>query len=139
MPQLPEVRRNHTSISKALTNDFERIYNIDTVSDCYLEFYSGPRGELQLKADGSSFYDTGIGEITGHVTDEDRDRLVKILDRDNLAKWAKSSEICEISYNKMVKGEPRPYVMCTIHTRNRDENHVVIGISSGKTVGKVSV
>ena len=137
MPQLPEERRNHTSISKALTNDFERIYNIDTLSDCYLEFYSGPRGELQLKADGSSFYETGIGEITKHVADEDRERLLATLAKDNLVQWAGSSEVCEILYSKKIKNELQPYVMRTIHTRNRDENHVVIGISPQKTGGKV--
>jgi hypothetical protein len=137
MPRLPEGRRNHTSISKALTNDFERIYNIDTLSDCYLEFYSGPRGELQLKADGSSFYDTGIGEITKHVADEDRERLFETLAKDNLVQWAGSLEDCEILYNNRIKDELQPYVMRTIHTRNRDENHVVIGISPRKTGGKV--
>ena len=132
-PKPPKGRRNHTSISKALNNDFERIYNIDTLSDCYLEFYSGPNGELQLRADGSSFFDTGVSVITDHVTDEDRDRLLAVLDKDNLSKLAGSSEIFEIRYVKTVKNELRSYVLRTIHTRNRDETHVVIGISPEKS------
>jgi len=131
-PKLPEGRRNHTSISKALTNDFERIYNIDTLSDCYLEFYSGLNGELQLAGDGSSFYDTGISVIKDHVVDEDREKLLAVLDKDNLSKLAGSSEVFEIRYRKMFKNELRSYVLRTIQTRNRDENHVVIGISQEK-------
>ena len=131
-PKLPEGRRNHTSISKALTNDFERIYNIDTLSDCYLEFYSGLNGELQLAGDGSSFYDTGISVIKDHVVDEDREKLLAVLDKENLSKLAGSSEVFEIRYRKMFKNELRSYVLRTIQTRNRDESHVVIGISQEK-------
>ncbi len=132
VPKLPGRRRNHTSISKALTNDYERIYNIDTLSDCYLQFYTGPGGELQLRGDNSSFYDTGLDEITEHVVDEDRDRLLKALDRDNLSIMAGSSEVFEIGYRKKINNEVIPYILRTIHTRNRDENHVVIGISNNK-------
>ncbi len=102
------------------------------MSDCYLEFYSGLNGELQLAGDGSSFYDTGISVIKDHVVDEDREKLLAVLDKDNLSKLAGSSEVFEIRYRKMFKNELRSYVLRTIQTRNRDENHVVIGISQEK-------
>ena len=71
------------------------------------------------------------------MADEDRERLLATLAKDNLVQWARSSEVCEILYNNKIKNELQPYVMRTIHTRNRDENHVVIGISPKQTGGKV--
>ena len=48
------------SISKALTSDFENIYYIDTATDYYLEFFSGPEGELRIQAGGTDFFE-GFG------------------------------------------------------------------------------
>ena len=45
----PEVRSSFKSLSAALKNDYECIYYIDTHNDCYLEFYTGSRGGLEIR------------------------------------------------------------------------------------------
>ena len=126
--QIPSVRKNYVSISSALSGDFESVFYVDTVTDFYLEFYTGPGGKMQIRPGGEDFSRDAEEKILRDVAAEDLERVRNAVSRENLAKWASGSEAPEISYRRSREGVTVPYHMQTIRTRSSDDHHIVIGI-----------
>ncbi|MBO5574231.1 MAG: EAL domain-containing protein, partial [Clostridium sp.] len=126
--QIPSVRKNYVSISSAMSGDFESVFYVDTVTDFYLEFYTGPGGKMQIRPGGEDFSRDAEEKILRDVAAEDLERVRNAVSRENLAKWASGSEAPEISYRRSREGVTVPYHMQTIRTRSSDDHHIVIGI-----------
>ena len=72
----PEVRKTYMSISKALTSDFESIFYVDMVTDCYLEFYTGKDGKLEIRPGGTDFFGGAREKLLRDVAEEDKELCI---------------------------------------------------------------
>ena len=126
--ELKDMKKNYTSISKALTYDFESIFYIDTFSDYYLEFYSGENGELKIYTGGTNFFVDAPEKIAKEVSEADRAGLLDALKKENMLKWSSEDDALILTYSRKKDGESKNYSLNTLCTRNRDDHHIVIGV-----------
>ena len=126
--ELPRQRKSYVSISKALTSDFESIFYVDTETDYYLEFFTGPGGDLKIRQGGQDFFKDAEEKILKEVSDEDRESVRKALRKDHLLSFMKSEENSSISYHRKSDGSEKSGSLETIRTKNNDERHIVIGV-----------
>ena len=116
----PEVRRRMVSLSDALTEDYESIYYIDTHTDYYLEFYTGSRGELEIRPGGIDFFRDAPLRLLDGVPEEDAARLRKSLQRDSLPE--------ALTFRRLRAGALKPYRLQTLPLRSDDDHHLLIGV-----------
>ena len=124
----PEVKKAYVSISKALAGNFESLFYVDVVTGSYLEFRIGASGELEIRPGGVHFFDDIREKLLNSVYEEDLGKITSALSKTNLLRWAGQEESASLSFRKTDGGEPAPYVLQTIKTRDSDDHHVVIGI-----------
>ena len=110
-----------------MTGDFENIYYIDTVTDYYLRFYSGPNLELEISAGGDSFF-AEREKLLKDVCIEDTERLKEALSKENLQKYLSSEEDLSLLFNMKIGDKIVPHRLQTVRTRNNDRQHIVVGI-----------
>ncbi len=126
--EIVNIRKNHMSISKALTYDFESIYYIDIQTYYYLEFYSGKNGELQIYSGGADFFTDVREKLLKDVGESDFKALSEALEKDNLMKWINVDD-AEILRFARTSGEGEVnYSLHTLCTKNKDDHHIVIGL-----------
>ncbi len=128
----PVVRRTAMRISRALSGDFEDIYYVDIITDCYLKFTSGSGGDLDISPGGTDFFDTAVNELLAKTAESDRQALSDALQRTALMKQINSGEEVSIRFSMLKNGKPVPYLLKTIRTRASDTHHIVIGVQPQK-------
>ena len=124
----PVMRRTAMSISRALTGDFEDIYYVDIVTDCYLKFTKSGDGNLGISPGGMDFFDTAANELISKAAESDRKKLADVLQKTTLMKLVNSGQEVTVPFNMMKDGAAVPYSLQTIKTRASDTHHVVIGV-----------
>ena len=125
---IPEIRKSCMSISTALSSDFDSIFYVDTVTDYYLEFYTGDKGELEIRPGGDNFFRDAEKKILADVADADIEKVRKALGKENLMNWMRKEENASLPYLRKSGRIELPYCLQSIRTRNSDDHHVVIGI-----------
>ena len=124
----PEIRKTCMSISKALTSNFESIFYVDLATDYYLEFFTGGDGKLEIRPGGIDFFTEARSKLLETVCDEDRDKVREATDKDNLLHRIGQAEPMALLFHKLRNGQPTPYSLQTIKTRESDDHHIVIGV-----------
>ena len=122
-----ETKRSYVSISKALSGEYEKIFYIDVKTNHYLQFYSGAGGEFRIQTGGRNFFADAEDVILSNVADEDVERIAKLISREQLMEWIDTNEPLLTHFKD--KQDGRLCALETVHTRNQDEQHIVIGIS----------
>ena len=126
--QIPAIRKTYMSVSTALNSDYESMFYVDTVTDYYLEFCSGPEGELKIFPGGDDFYHDAEEKILASIVKEDQETVRESLRKVNLVKKAGKEDTEKILFRKTADGGQVQYSLSTIRTRGSDDHHVVIGI-----------
>ena len=124
----PVTRKTYMSISRALTSDFESIYYVDITTDFYLEFCTGRDGDLKIRPGGTDFFADAREKLLEGVSEADAAALREALSKSSLIRLAEEEETIRLNYSRMKDGEPVPYSLQTIRTRESDHHHIVIGI-----------
>lgn len=124
----PSEKRTYMSISKALTSDFESIFYVDMVTSCFLEFYTGKEGELEIQPGGTDFFGDAREKLVKDICKEDAERIHKSLSKNNLMQWISQEETETLSFCRQKNGELEPCILQTIKTRSSDNHHIVIGV-----------
>lgn len=124
----PEVRKTYMSISKALTSDFESIFYVDMVTDCYLEFYTGKDGKLEIRPGGTDFFGGAREKLLRDVAEEDKEKVRDATAKANLMRWISQEETETLSFMKTGDNGEIAYILQTIKTRGSDDHHIVVGI-----------
>ncbi|MBQ5330403.1 MAG: EAL domain-containing protein [Oscillospiraceae bacterium] len=124
-PVMAESKGNYVSISKALTGEYEGIFYIDIRTDHYMLFYSGTGSALRIQTGGKDFYADIDETVLSLVVEEDKERIAKLLSKKELMSWVTSDKPLSTQFRHVDEGL---YTLETIHTRNQDDHHVVIGI-----------
>ena len=122
----PEAKKTCMSISKAMTSDFESIFYVDVVTDYYLEFYTGERGELEIRPGGVDFFGDIRQKLLEDVCEEDAEKIREATGKGTLMGWAGKEETITLSFRKKSSG--LRYTLQTIKTRESDDHHIVIGV-----------
>ena len=124
---IADSKKNYVSISKALTGEYEGIFYIDVNSDHYILFYTGVNGEFRIHTGGKDFFED-IDEIVPTLAvPEDRERLTKLLGKDELMGWIGADEPFSAQFRRADDGTGAMCTLESIHTRNQDDHHIVIG------------
>ena len=116
------------SISKALTSNFENIFYVDLVTDYYLEFYTGEEGRLEIRPGGAGFFEGARQKLLDSVFEADREMVANATDKASLVRWAGQEEENALSFRMVKDGQPTPYCLQTIRTRESDNHHILIGV-----------
>ena len=125
---VPDTKGNYVSISKALTGEYEAIFYIDINTDHYMFFYSGGNGVLRIQTGGKDFFADIDEHVLGFVVPEDHDRIARLLSKEQLMGWVKADKPLSTHFKHIEDGVGILYTLETIHTRNQDDHHVVIGM-----------
>ncbi len=123
----PEVRTRFMRNSDFLSSDYENIYYIDTRTDCYLEFYTGSRGALEIRPGGTDFFRDAPLKLLDGVAAEDVERVRDALQKERLAAPASGKADTVLRYRRMRGGALRSYCLKAIPTREGDD-HIIIGV-----------
>ncbi len=124
----PVTRKTYMSISKALSSDFESIFYVDVATDYYLEFFTGPDGDLEILPGGIDFFRDAREKMLEGVSEADSQKLREATSKASLIQLAEQEEAIHLSFAKLKNGVPVPYSLQTIRTRESDHHHLVIGI-----------
>ena len=124
----PEIRKPYMSISKALNSSYESIFYIDLDTDFYLEFYTGPNGELEIRPGGTDFFEDLDSKLLCSVCKDDLEKVEQAVSRRNLMDWLGREETFNLSFRKHQGDTLQPCSLQTIRTRSSDDHHIVIGV-----------
>lgn len=123
-----ENKKIYSEIATSLAGMFEVIYYIDLSTGGYIEFYSSQTySELGIDSEGENFFDKVRNDIQTHIYEEDREMLVKELDRDNLISKLEETDKYSIIYRQFLDGRMQ-YLNLIAFRQSSDEEHLVIGI-----------
>ena len=126
----PEVRTRFMGASDFLDSDCERIYYIDTRTDCYLEFYRGSRGVLEIRPGGTDFFRDAPMKLLDGVAEEDAERVRDALQKGRLAPASSGEAETVTTYRCLRGGVLKPCRLVTIPARDGDGHHIVIGVKA---------
>ena len=128
---LPRERnvKSFPSITKSLTNDFTKIEYVDMLTGDYLEFSSGPEGELRILPDGAGFFDRLDTILLDGIVPQEEAAARNVLNRDHLFRYAQDGTPFTFSFAyRTSKGESGLRMLQTLRTRNADGHHLVLGV-----------
>ena len=115
-------------IARSLGSLFEVIYYIDIETGKYIEYFSSERfSELGISSEGEDFFLNLSEDIEKHIYPDDRDRLLRALDKDNLLDALEGSNSYLVEYRQMMEGEVQ-YLRLLAFRRGNDADHMVIAV-----------
>ena len=126
----PEVRTRFMGASDFLDSDCERIYYVDTRTDCYLEFYRGSRGVLEIRPGGTDFFRDAPMKLLDGVAEEDAERVRDALQKCRLTPASSGEAETVTTYRCLRGGVLKPCRLVTIPARDDDGHHIVIGVKA---------
>ncbi len=126
----PEVRTRFMGASDFLNSGCERIYYVDTRTDCYLEFYRGSRGVLEIRPGGTDFFRDAPMKLLEGVAEEDAERVRDALQKGRLTPASSGETETVLTYRCLRGGVLKPCQLVTIPARDGDGHHIVIGVKA---------
>ena len=123
---MPAAEKSGSSISNALTGDFESIFFVDVVTDFYLEFFMSRDGDLEIRPAGTNFFGEGRERLLANVSEADAPRVSEATSKENLTRLAEQEDTLDLTFTRETEGKMTTYSLQTIKTRESDHHHVVI-------------
>lgn len=113
-------------IALALSNDYDRLFVIDSEDDSYAEYLmEGDNKQLVERSMGSNFYQDVKRDARDQIYPEDQELFLNTFKKENVVEILKNGKAFTLNYRLMVDGEPRHYFLKTI--RGTDQK-VIIGV-----------
>ena len=120
--------RIYGEISMALSSRYEVIYYIDIETNIYTEYSSSDEYErLGVSKKGKDFFSSAMVDIDRYIDPEDRERMKKAMDKDNLLDMLSQTGAVSFNYKQQLDGRPQ-YVTMTVVRPKNDANRIVIGV-----------
>lgn len=119
-------------IVQALVRDFFMIYYVNLNTNTFIEFESEKHKELQIESKGADFFESCLNNAPLAVHEDDLEKVLYILNKENMLRLLKENEIISVSYRLIITGSP-VYVNMKIILMEDSENisrHAVVGISN---------
>ena len=123
-----EKYRTYSKIAKSLAGMYEAIYYVDINTGVYTEYYTSQSySELGIDTDGENFFEKVKKDIQIHIYEEDRARLLQVLDRDYILCKLEEDDKFSMIYRQVFDGKME-YMIIFVFKQEKDDDHVVIGV-----------
>jgi len=121
------------NIIDALTEDYFDLYYVDIETGEYVEYGSWTEeGQIATERRGTDFFAESKENAKRVVYEGDQDRFLAALDKEKLLDEIGKHGSSILYYRLMIDGAPT-YVSLKAIRANRDEKHVIIGVSNVDT------
>ena len=115
-------------VARSLGSLFEVIYYIDIETGKYTEYCSSERySQLGISGEGEDFFRNLSEDIEKHIYPDDRERLLRELEKDNLLESLNRSNSFLIDYRQVMDGSVQ-YLRLIVFRRGSDSDHLVIAV-----------
>ncbi len=120
--------RTYTEVAQSLASLYEVIYHIDINTGHYKEYSSSSAfSKLGLKTGGEDIFTQIKKYVKKYVSPEDSEKVLNILDRDNLVNRLKEDPYVSIIFRQMLDGRMQ-YVNLIAFRQRSNLERVVVGI-----------
>ncbi len=120
--------RIFAEISMALSSRYEVIYYIDTQTNHYTEYSSSKEySQLGVNKMGQDFFATAMHDIQLYIDPEDRERMMKAVDKNSLLDALSQTGMVSYTYKQLLDGRSQYVTMNIVRPKN-DINRIVIGV-----------
>ena len=118
----------YTSIAQALARSYTDLYYIDTDSESFIEYRSDDEGRLKEVRRGWHFFEECKIEAERDVYPDDRDKVIKALDRKTLLAALDRNRSFVMTYRLLSEKGPH-YVTMKVSRMEDDEHNIVLGVT----------
>lgn len=117
-------------IAKSLGSMYEVIYYVDIETGKYTEFYTSENySELGIYNDGGDFFENVKTDIEKHIYQDDREKLMDELDKNNLLSTLEKSKSHSIVY-RQIQDDALLYMNLIAFKRHKESNHIVVAVQN---------
>ena len=117
--------RTYTEIVKSLASQYEAIYHVDLTTGHYMEYSSSSR--FGFFRPGEDFFEVSAANIRKVIHPEDRDCVLREIDRDALLSSIRTSGSFTIVYRQVFDGVPQ-YMELLAFRQEDNEDRLVVGV-----------
>jgi len=119
------------SLAKALSDDMESIYYVDTVTGDYQEFSTGgSHGSLKPASSGTDFFGERLQSIQQKIFADDRTKVALALEKQTLLNVLATRPVFSLTYRLLIDDNPHYYRLRAALAYEADAHHLIIGISN---------
>ena len=118
-----------THIAQALANGFQFLFYVDLNTEEFIEYHSDEKdGSLSEIRRGWHFFEEGQDAAEQNVYPDDREELIKAMDRKTLVAALEQNNLFMITYRMMIKGQ-LVYVNMKVTRMQDDDRFIIISIT----------
>ena len=119
---------SYADLARALALDYHKIYAVDLESEDYIEYTSPAGGDnLAIERQGSGFFEKAVSDTVQRISADDRERFLRWLTKENLAKEVGKQEVATNSFGLMDKSSMMRVSMKV--TRMQGTDRIILGVS----------
>ena len=119
----------YKSIVNALASNYFDLFYVNTETGKYVEFGSRTNKDTESFAQyGDDFFAESKQTIQSIVYEEDRDRLMRVINKEALLRLIDDHGTYVHQYRLLVDGKPN-YVNMKVARVSEDDEHIIIGVS----------
>lgn len=116
-------------IAESLASIYDVIYYINISDSSYVCYQTNDTyGNLEINSSGDDFYKESITNISQMIHEQDRDKLLEFVNKDNMISTMETHKDNSIIYRMIVSGKPQ-YTRMTVR-KSSDGSHFIIGIEN---------
>ena len=117
--------RTYTEIVKSLASQYEAIYHVDLTTGNYMEYSSSSR--FGFFRPGEDFFEVSRSNIQKVIHPDDRDRVLRAIEREALLQSIHDSGSFTITYRQIYNGQP-VYMALLAFRQEDNEDRLVVGV-----------
>ncbi len=118
----------YTHIAQALAQGYEELYYINLDTEEYIEYHSDDGGTLSERRRGWHFFEQCQVEAEQFVYPDDRDAVLRALDRRTLVSALDQNNTFNLTYR--LNGDSSPtYVSMKVTRMRDDDRYIVLGVT----------
>ena len=116
-------------IAESLASIYDVIYYVNIADSSYVCYQTNEIfGKLEVHDSGDDFYSESLATIPQIIHEQDCERLVEFLNKDNMISTMENHKDCSINYRIVVSGNPQ-YTRLTVR-KSSDGTHFIIGVEN---------
>ena len=121
----------YSKIAQALARDCFSIYYVDTSTDHYIEYSSNHKyRELGIERSGEKFFESSQKNFEQVVYPQDLEKVRSIFTKDLVMQELEMNGSFTMTYRLLFSDEPRYVSLKAVRMGNREDPHIIVGISS---------
>ncbi|MBO4862761.1 MAG: GGDEF domain-containing protein [Eubacterium sp.] len=127
-----QERITYARIACSLAGDYEKVYYLNTDDDSYVGYGTSDVGdeELQVLESGDDFYSDAKLKTARIIYNEDKDKVLAVLNKVNLRKSFDNKEVIQLNYRLLEDGEPLYYSLKVTQGHGEDDKYIIIGVKN---------